>query len=321
MCSEPDRGENMTTHETQDSFPVLTDGEYDRIEDLWRATVGVPLVQRYASIYWEMFPQVAKRIGTTIDKLTAYFDQITHAVIGQAIQENLLHVSSTGLLVEAIYYKAGGSYHLQEYGRFCFCPDCVKYSRRPGRQHASVCDDLWKAYCHAVHDMLHFPRCLLGTGTPFAFLDVATLGRGWREPGETVALQQAIAAYLRLDVRAVQEMWVQFGQSSSSGEDSVTSQVALQGVQNVEAFLLRHARLFGTYALIPVVEDDAVLAVVAEFALALQQRSASIPFWIGVGWESQQRWYVLDPTYGQGRILPGEQLSSSASEKGEETGG
>jgi len=293
----------MTTHISRDSFPVLTEEERNLIGKLWRETPGLSLRERYVSVYWEMFPQLARRLGVSIDQQTAYLDQITYAVIGEAIEDDLLRDSSLELLTKAVYYEAGASEALRERGRFCFCPDRVRYSFRPHTHHASACDSLWQAFCHAAFDLLDYPRSLLVYGKPYLFLDLNMPGSEPCEMEETVALQQTLADTLNLDVRAVQQSWLsprKFEHVLPDNEIAV-AQLAQRVIERIETLLLERGSTLHTQALIPVVEDESVTSMLAQCLSLLQQRLTPIPFWLGVRWEWDQgpRWHVLDPVYGQ----------------------
>jgi len=290
----------MTTH---DSFDVLTEGEHDAIARLWREGngSGLAFVARYCCIRRAMRPRVGERLGCTEDALPrALDDQIAHMVLARAIGDNELQGSIPGELVAAIYYKGGGSVYLESYGRLCFCAAYQTKQPRPSARHASVCDELWKAYCQAVDALLcravETPRpgadrlCILDT-TLIRIEGYYTLS-----PDRALdpALQRVVAAYLALDEQEVRRVWMpvswqHFVPGLPVAATTITA--ALEDLQG--ALRQRGVSLFGT-TVVFVVEDTTAAASMVSLALGLRALMGARPLILGVRWK-EGAWQVVEP--------------------------
>lgn len=282
-------------------FHTLTEQEYSQIQDLWRHHRNDPgtLAERFATIELAMLPALAMRLVCRADQVpSGYREQIAHAVFACTLYEPELRGSLVGELASSIYYDGGGALYLQQYGRLCHCAAYAKKQPRPTAVHASSCDLLWMAYCHAMQTLLQRPALFVDP-VHLCILDMTLIERQESETHFQTDLQEVVAAYLGIDLQLVRQSWATVGwiatyrDGSDGSEPGSTLQTIYEEREALQHWLRQRGKSLTGQRVILVVDDDAPATAVTAFALALG-KWAEIPLVIGTDWTAETGWYVVE---------------------------
>lgn len=286
------------------AFLVLSESEHETIGKLWRASEGngTPLVERYADIHSMMMGRIVERLATTYTHdpqaaLQACQDQVAHAVLARAIEDNHLQGSIPGELVKCIYYKGGGREYLESFGRLCFCSAFRCKHPWPTLGHATDCDRLWEAYAHAADALLareiEVPPL---DATRLCILDATAIRVPGNCPGDApIDLQKTVATYLSLDETAVQRVWVPICWQPLLQSMPVSSSVIATVLEELRGDLRQRQLSLFAKATVLVVDDTAAATSMTALALGLRRWMGTAPIVLGVRLK-EQRWQVVDPS-------------------------
>src|SRR5712692_8236312 len=185
-------------------FPTLTEREYDQVRDVWRAMREKPMIllQRYREISLALLPGLAERLCCAVEAVPAlYQDLLAHAAVAAAIEDHFLSRSLTGELMMGTYFEGGGSVYLAAYGRLCFCSAFSVQRPCPEAQHATSCQELWRAYARAVRGLRALP--IIPASDAAAKLCILDTTLGLEDQGREALpdglLQRLVASHLGLD--------------------------------------------------------------------------------------------------------------------------
>lgn len=283
------------------AFTLLLESEHDAIGTLWRAGEGsgMSLVERYGSIRDTIMQCIALRLATIVDSIPqVYQDQIAHAVIARAIDYNHLQGSITGELVKGVYYKGGGRVYLESFGRLCFCSAFHFKHPQPTNGHATVCDQLWEAYCQAVDAVLVRESAGVPLDAEHLCILDATVIRieGECPPFEGDRdLQRIVAEFLSLDETEVRRVWVPISCQSVLPDSPVSFSTIAAALKEVVVVLSQRDISLFVQKVVLVVDDSAAAASTAVLALNLRGWMGEGPIVLGVRLK-HGRWQVVEPT-------------------------